>query len=63
MASQVDLDRKPTVAEWLAEDAWFVALLRDTLAEYRDGYTAAHDEAARRFGLTTGKAGPQVRGA
>ena len=63
MASQMDLDRKPTPAEWLAEDAWFVSLLRDTLAAYRDGYQSAHGEAARRFGLDTGQGGPQVRGA
>lgn len=65
MATEIDMDRKPTIAEWLAGDAWFEGLLRETLAAYREAYQQAHDSAARRFGLdpTTGQAGPQVRGA
>lgn len=49
IASQIDLDRKPTLAEWLAEDVWFSILLRDVWSAFRDGYTSTHEETERRL--------------
>jgi hypothetical protein len=63
MASQIDLDRKPSLPEWLAADPWFDGLLRAVLAAYREGHRTAYEETGRRFGLDTGAGGPQVRSA
>lgn len=64
MASQIDLDTKPMLGEWLAGDPWFEGLLKGTLDAYREAYKGAYDAAARRFGLGGNEhAGPQVRGA
>lgn len=63
MAAQVDLDRKPALAEWLAEDVWLASLLRDTWEAFRAGHAEAHEQTLRRFGQATGPVGPQVKGA
>jgi hypothetical protein len=63
MAAQVDLDRKPALAEWLAEDVWLASLLRDTWEAFRAGHAEAHEQTLRRFGQTAGPVGPQVKGA
>lgn len=61
MALGIDIDRKPTLAEWLAEDVWFAGMLRDVLAGFRAGYDEAHAMTSRRFGKQDGPAGPQVK--
>jgi 8-oxo-dGTP pyrophosphatase MutT (NUDIX family) len=63
MASQVDLDRKPTLPEWLASDVWLDGLLRGALDAYRAAHREAYEETGRRLGLDTGAGGPQVRSA
>lgn len=50
IAAQIDLDRKPALGEWLAEDVWFSILLRDVWSAFREGYSHAHEETERRLG-------------
>lgn len=50
MAMQMDLDHKPTPAEWLAGDAWFDGLMRGVVAAYREGYSQSREETERRLG-------------
>jgi hypothetical protein len=62
MATQIDMEHKPTLAEWLGTDPWFDSLLRGVWDAFRKGYATAHDETALRLGTKTGPAGPQVKG-
>ena len=50
MAAEVDLDGKPSVAMWPAENAWLSSLLRDVWGAFREGYAGAREETARRLG-------------
>lgn len=63
MAAQIDLDRKPSLSEWLAEDVWFAGLLRDTWEAFHAAHKEAYDQTMLRFGKAASPAGPQVKGA
>lgn len=49
MALEMDLERKPSPDEWLAQDAWFDDLVRSVYQAFRDGYQEASGMAKRRF--------------
>jgi hypothetical protein len=56
-ALEMDMERKPTPNEWLAQDAWFDSLMREVHQAFEDGYRESHGTTERRLPKPT--QGPQ----